>query len=176
MACFSGDTNIVVAAKREVSQLYKREHYYSRLFSDQLSGIMLCRYVRIFAYLDGIFAASEKAATGRQKMFYRHGRFFILDILSRQNKALLNKPEIDLSDTDKNELSRIGLELAEFIYALAESQFASGNKNYLSVFKNLTDVNPLMSSVMTSLNITATFSQEAILQATVTSTVEGEDT
>lgn len=89
---------------------------------------------------------------------------------------MLNKPEIDLSDADKNELSRIGLELAEFIYDLAESLFASANKTYLSVFKNLTDVNPLMSSVMTSLNIRATFSQEAILQATVTSTVEGEDT
>jgi hypothetical protein len=89
---------------------------------------------------------------------------------------LLNKSEIDLSDVDKSELSRIGLELAEFIYAHAESQFASDNKNYLSIFKNLTDVNPLMSSVMTSLNIRATFSQEAILQATVTSTVEGEDT
>jgi hypothetical protein len=176
LACFSGDLKIVVAAKREVSQLYKREHYYSTLFSDRLSGVTLCRYVRIFTYLDGIFAASERAATGRQKMFYRHGRFFILDILSRQNKGLLNKSEIDLSDVDKSELSRIGLELAEFIYAHAESQFASDNKNYLSIFKNLTDVNPLMSSVMTSLNIRATFSQEAILQATVTSTVEGEDT
>lgn len=176
LACFSGDTNIVVAAKREVSQLYKREHYYSTLFSDRLSGITLCRYVRIFTYLDGIFAASESAATGRQKMFYRHGRFFILDILSRRNKELLNKPEIDLSDADKSELSRIGLELAEFIYALAESLFASDNKNYLAIFKNLTDVNPLMSSVMTSLNIRAIASQEATGQVTVTSTVEGEDT
>ena len=175
LACFSGDTNIVVAAKREVSQLYKREHYYSTLFSDRLSGITLCRYVRIFAYLDGIFAASERAATGRQKMFYRHGRFFILDILSRRNKALLNKPEIDLSDADKNALSRIGLELAEFIYAHAEFKFASDNKNYLSVFKNLTDVNPLMSSVMTSF-IGGIASQGAIAKANITSTVESEDT
>lgn len=176
LACFSGDTNIVVAAKREISQLYKRENYYSTLFSDRLSGITLCRYVRIFTYLDGIFAASERAATGRQKMFYRHGRFFILDVLSRRNKALLNKTEINLSDVDKNELSRISLELAEFIYALAESLFASDNKNYLSIFKNLTDVNPLMRSVMTNLNIRVTLLQESTLQATITSTVENEDT
>jgi hypothetical protein len=176
LACFSGDTNIVVAAKREVSQLYKREHYYSTLFSDRLSGITLCRYVRIFTYLDGIFAASERSSSGRQKMFYRHGRFFILDILSRRNKELLNKSEINLSDADKSELSRIGLELAEFIYDLAKSLFASDNKNYLAIFKNLTDVNPLMSSVMTSLNIRAIASQGATVQVTVTSTVEGEDT
>ena len=186
LACFSGDLNIVVVAKSNSGQLYdekktydkdgKKTTYYKALFSDQLSGITLCRYVRIFAYLDGIFAASERVATGRQKMFYRHGRFFILDILSRQNKALLNKPEIDLSDADKNALSRIGLELAEFIYAHAEFKFASDNKNYLSVFKNLTDVNPLMSSVMTSLNIRATFSQESTIQVTITSPVESEDT
>jgi hypothetical protein len=152
LACFSGDTNIVVAAKREVSQLYKREHYYSTLFSDRLSGITLCRYVRIFAYLDGIFAALERAATGRQKMFYRHGRFFVLDILSRRNKALLNKSEIDLSDVDKSELSRIVNDLETLIYNIAESQFASDNKSYLSIFKNLTDVRPLMSRVMQELD------------------------
>jgi hypothetical protein len=151
LACFSGDTNIVVAAKREVSQLYKREHYYSTLFSDRLSGITLCRYVRIFAYLDEIFAALERAATGRQKMFYRHGRFFVLDILSRQNKALLNKSEIDLSDADQNELSRIVNNLETLIYNIAESQFASDNKSYLSIFKSLTDVRPLMSRVMQEL-------------------------
>ncbi|MBD2178457.1 AIPR family protein [Pseudanabaena sp. FACHB-1998] len=154
LACFSGDTNIVVAAKREVSQLYKREHYYSTLFSNRLSGITLCRYVRIFAYLDGIFAASERAATGRQKMFYRHGRFFILDIFSRRrrNKELLNKSEINLSDSDKNELSQILNDLETLIYNIAESQFASDNKSYLSIFKNLTDVRPLMSRVMQELD------------------------
>lgn len=152
LACFSDDTNIVVAAKREVSQLYKRENYYATLFSDQLSGITLCRYVRIFTYLDEIFAASERSATGRQKMFYRHGRFFILDILSRQNKALLNKSEIDLSDADKSELSRLVNDLETLIYSIAEAQFASDNKSYLSIFKNLTDVSPLMSRVMQELD------------------------
>jgi hypothetical protein len=177
LACFSGDTNIVVAAKSSSGQLYDKDKpYYEVLFTENLSGITLCRYVRIFTYLDGIFAASERAATGRQKMFYRHGRFFILDILSRRNKGLLNKSEIDISDADISELSRIGLELAEFIYAHAESQFASDNKNYLSIFKNLTDVNPLMRSVMTNLNIRVTLLQESTLQATITSTVENEDT
>ncbi len=153
IACFSSNTEIVVAAKREISQLYKREHHYSRLFSKQLSGVTLCRYVRIFQYLDQIFAASEKAETeNRRKMFYRHGRFFILDILSRRYKLLLNKPEVNLSQDDKTELSRIATDLAELIYSLAESLFASGNKGYLAIFKNLTDVVPLTSAVMQELD------------------------
>ena len=150
LACFSGQTEIVVAAKREISQLYKL--YYDRLFSNTLSGVTLCRYVRIFQYLDRIFANSETAETeNRRKMFYRHGRFFILNILSRHYKLLLNKPEVDLSEADKTEFSRIGLELAELIYNISEFQFASEHKGYLAIFKNSTDVTPLTSLVMQEL-------------------------
>jgi hypothetical protein len=152
LACFSGDLNIVVLAKSSSGQLYDKERpYYKALFTEDLSGITLCRYVRIFTYLDGIFGASERAATGRQKAFYRHGRFFVLDILSRRNKALLNKAEINLSDDDKNELSRIGLEIAEVTYTIAESFFQNDDKGYLAIFRNLTDVQPLMIKVMQEL-------------------------
>ena len=150
LACFSGDTEIVVAAKREISQLYKR--YYDILFSDGISGVTLCRYVRIFQYLDGIFSASENAATGQQKKFYKHGRFFIIDILGRRYKPLLNKHEVYLSEDDKMQLSRIGLELAEVVYTVAESRFASDNKGYLAIFRNITDVKPLTSEVMQELD------------------------
>lgn len=150
LACFSGNTEIVVAAKREISQLYKR--YYVILFSDAISGVTLCRYVRIFQYLDEIFSASEKAATGQQKKFYKHGRFFILDILARRNKSLLNKHEVYLSEDDQIQLSRIGLEIAEVVYTVAESNFASDNKGYLAIFRNITDVKPLTSEVMQELD------------------------
>ncbi len=150
LACFSGNTEIVVAAKREISQLYKR--YYVILFSDAISGVTLCRYVRIFQYLDEIFSASEKAATGQQKKFYKHGRFFILDIFARRCKSLLNKHEVHLSEDDKIELSRIGLEIAEIVYTVAESNFASDNKGYLAIFRNITDVKPLTSEVMQELD------------------------
>lgn len=150
LACFSGNTEILVAAKREISQLYK--HYYVILFNDGISGVTLCRYVRIFQYLDEIFSASEKAATGQQKKFYKHGRFFILDILGRRYKPLLNKHEVDLSEDDKIQLSRIGIEIAEIVYTVAESNFASDNKGYLAIFRNITDVNPLTSKVMQELD------------------------
>lgn len=150
LACFSGDTEIVVAAKREISQLYKR--YYGILFSDAISGVTLCRYVRIFQYLDEIFSASEQAARNQQKMFYKHGRFFILDILARRYKTLLNKHEVYLSEDDQIQLSRIGLEIAEVVYTVAESRFASDNKGYLAIFRNITDVQPLTNEVMQELD------------------------
>jgi hypothetical protein len=76
---------------------------------------------------------------------------FILDILSRRYKSLINKPEVNLSQNDLTELSRIGIEIAELIYTLSESQFASDEKGYLAIFRSLTDVKSLTSVVMQEL-------------------------
>lgn len=150
LACFSDNTEIIVVAKKDISQLYKR--HYPTLFSNELSGITLCRYVRIFQYLDQIFEDSRKAETEtRRKKFYQHGRLFILNILSRRYKPLINKPEVNLSQDDMTEFSRIGIELAELIYTLAESQFASDQKGYLAIFRTLADVEQLTSKVMEEL-------------------------
>lgn len=65
---------------------------------------------------------------------------------------MLNKPEVDLSESDKTEFSRISLEVAELIYNITEAQFASEHKGYLAIFKNSTDVKPLTSQVMQELD------------------------
>ncbi|MBD2132975.1 AIPR family protein [Sphaerospermopsis sp. FACHB-1094] len=151
LACFSGNAEIIVAAKKNLNLLYK--DHYSTLFRNELSGITLCRYVRIFEYLDQIFENSRKAETEtRRKNFYQHGRLFILNILSRRYKPLINKPEVNLSQDDMTELSNVGIELAELIYTLAESQFASDEKGYLAIFRSLTDVQQLTSKVMQELD------------------------
>jgi hypothetical protein len=149
LAFFSGNTEIIVVAKKEPSQLYKR--YSSTLFNNNLSGITLCRYVRIFQYLDQSFTSYAESLTNKQKMFYRHGRLFILNILSRRYKSLINKPEVNLSQDDMTEFSNVGIELAELIYTIAESQFASDEKGYLAIFRSLTDVQQLTSKVMQEL-------------------------
>jgi hypothetical protein len=150
LACFSGNTEIIVAAKKDINQLYKSN--YSTLFSHYLSGITLCYYVRIFQYLDQIFENSRKAETEtRRENFYYHGRLFILDLLSRRYKSLINKPEVNLSQDDMTELSRTRIELAEVIYTLAESQFPGNEKGYLAIFRSLTEIKSLTSLVMQEL-------------------------
>jgi len=52
---------------------------------------------------------------------------------------------------DQNELSPLGLELAEFIYTLAESRFASDNKGDIAIFRNITDIRLFTSEVMQAL-------------------------
>jgi len=125
LACLKGDTRIIVAAKKEISQIYDQTgEYYPTLFREGLSGIHLCRSVRIYEYLNGILANSERAEfEAYRRAFYRHGRFFILHILARRHRPLLDKNELALSDQDKLELSRVTLEIAERIYEVAEAQF-----------------------------------------------------
>jgi hypothetical protein len=104
--------------------------------------------VRIYEYLDDILAASERSENSySRRMFFRHGRYFLMHILARQHRVILDKPELTLSEEDKTELSRTILELAEFVYMEAEAMF-SGVKGYLSVFQNVTDSQPLAQRVM----------------------------
>lgn len=154
LACFSGNTRAIVAAKKEISQIHDRMgEYYPTLFRGSLSGIRLCRAVRIFEYLDGILSASEQAETdGARRTFYRHGRFFILHILARRHRDLLSKLEQNLSEADKLALSRVTLELAEIILTAAEARFSLDQKGYLAIFRNLTDAEPLARDVMERLS------------------------
>ncbi|MGD1930987.1 MAG: AIPR family protein [Leptolyngbyaceae cyanobacterium] len=149
LACLQGNTSIVVTAKKEIGQIYPQ--FKSEIFSSNLQGLKLYRYVQIFKYLDQLFLNSEQSETQtRRKTFYRHGRFFVFHILARRHQHLLNKVELQLSDADKTALSRVALELAELIYTVAES-VCDSSKGYLAIFRNLTDSEMLARSVMQEL-------------------------
>jgi hypothetical protein len=153
LAAFQTDTRIVVNAKKQISLLYDIDgEIYNVLFRPNLNGIQLIRKIRIYLYLNELFNNSEKAenAGSRRKMFYRHGRLFMLHILTRRHSALLNKAEIEISEEEKLELSHIATDLAETIYTVGERMF-SGIKGYLSIFNNQTDAVPLASAVMAEL-------------------------
>lgn len=150
LASLSGKTKMIVAAKKEIGQVYDQTRpYYKTLFEKDLTGVRLCRAVHIYRYLMDIFLASElaEAPHSRRKMFYRHGPLFILHILARQHRSLIDKPEKDLSENDKAELSREGIDLAELIYTVAEEKFQQ-LVGYLSIFRNNTDAEMLAADVM----------------------------
>jgi hypothetical protein len=153
LAALSGNTRFVVLAKKDSSQLYDGGGaIYPALFRPDLSGVRLCRTVRVYTYVDGILNASEAAETNyNRRMFYRHGRLFMLHIFARRHQATLNKTELTLSAPDQIELSRQITDLAEFIFPLAEAVRIQSGKGYLAIFRNLTDAEPLARTVMQQL-------------------------
>lgn len=150
LACLRGDTRLIVAAKREVGQLYEGDgEFYSTIFRPTLSGVQLGRSVNIYDYATDILVASELAEAGnsRRRMFYRHSRLFVLHIFARRHRALIVKPTLELTDAERADVSRAVTELAELIYDAAEATFRD-ERGYLSIFRNLTDCTPLAADVM----------------------------
>lgn len=140
--------DIVVAAKKEVSRLWDQSGtFYPQLFSGDLTGIRLCRLVRIFRMLNGILAATEQSETEyARRMFFRHGRYFIMAFVAQKCAAVVNRAGHALTADDEAELSRATNELAEAIYAASMDR--QWEKGYLAIFRNLGDAQPLADRVI----------------------------
>lgn len=139
--------DLVVAAKKEVARLWDQSGaLYPQLFSTELTGIRVCRLVRIFRMINAILDASERAeAEYARRMFFRHGRLFITAYVAQRCSVIVNRAGHELSADDQNALSRATNELSEAIYA--ESIDRQWEKGYLAIFRNLGDAQPLADRV-----------------------------
>ncbi len=138
----------IVAAKREIGRLWEQEGtYYSQLFPATLSGFRMYRYVQIYRFLDKILADTERSENVySRRMFFRHGRYFIMTLVAHGSAEVINRPELMLSSPDQILLSQRINQVAELIYA--QSQPLLADKGYLSIFRNLTDSHPLADDVL----------------------------
>jgi hypothetical protein len=151
LACFSGNTEYAVTAKKEIGRVWNRQGaIYPALFQDTTSATRVCRTVRIYRFIDEILESNERAAEFRysERIFYRHMRYFVMHILARKS-TVLRKPELAVSEDDKLTLSREINEIATLIYNEAEAMQAP--VGYLAVSRNLTWARPLADRVMQAL-------------------------
>lgn len=140
--------DFVVAAKKEIGRLWEQDgSLYGQLFPDGLSGVRVCRLVRIYRFVDSILADTERSENGyHRRMFFRHGRYFIMAFIALRTVDMISKPQFHLTQEDKTLLSQRTNELSELIYTASEPLQAF--KGYLAIFRNLTDAQPLANSVI----------------------------
>lgn len=140
--------DFIIAAKKEVGRLWDRGGaLYTALFSNTLSGLKMCRLVRVYRFLDSILSGSEWSQNVyARRMFFRHGRYFVMAFVAKRCAAVLNRADFNLSNEDKQALSLATNELGELIYATSEPLQAF--KGYLAIFRNLTDSQPLADRVL----------------------------
>ena len=138
----------IVAAKKEVSLLWDQDgKLYRGLFPKNLSAIAMRRSVLVFDFIDDILEKTEKSETGyHRRMFFRHSRFFIMAVVANHLPSVLESKSPDLTEDDCNRLSRATNELSELVYSKASS--FEGDKGYLAVFRNQTDLQPLADRVV----------------------------
>lgn len=160
----------VVAAKREIGRLWDQDgEFYGQLFPAALTGLRVCRIVRIFRFIDQILSATERSSTGyERRMFFRHGRFFIMAFVGHCSTDVFSRPDFALSEQDQTLLSQRVNEISEAIYTLTVP--TQTVKGYLAIFRNLTDSQPLADRVLRLLAQQAT--QRLTPQATVSPTAE----
>jgi len=144
--------DFVVAAKKEVGRLWEQDGtLYGQLFPVDLSGIRMCRFVRIFRFIDRILAATERSEnTYHRRMFFRHARYFVIAFVGSRSAEVIGRLQLELSVDDRNLLSQRTNELAELIYAASVP--LQGFKGYLAIFRNLTDAQPLADRVLQQLS------------------------
>jgi hypothetical protein len=153
--------DFVVTAKKSVARLWAQDgNHYKRLFTSSISGLSIFRQVQIFRFVDRILHGSEWSQHSyNRRMFFRHGRYFIMAFVAREAEEIIQRSELNLSENDKTELSRLTNELSELIYSTSEP--LQSVKGYLSIFRNLTDSQPLSDNVLARLNADNTVAEGA---------------
>ncbi|MGA2494161.1 MAG: AIPR family protein [Roseiarcus sp.] len=102
--------DFVVIAKREIGRLWEQDGItYGQLFPSDLSGMRVCRMVRIYQLIDRILAGSERSQTAYdRRMFFRHGRYFIMAFVGHRLQQLVRKPDPALSAADERAMPEFG--------------------------------------------------------------------
>jgi hypothetical protein len=145
---FQNGVEYVVTAKKEIGRLWEQDGtLYGNLFPPALTGLRVCRIVRIYRFIDQILAATEASENAyNRRMFFRHGRYFIMAFVAHRSRDVFGRAEFALSASDQTLLSRRTNEVAEAVYA--QSQPLQAVKGYLAIFRNLTDTQPLADGVL----------------------------
>lgn len=140
--------DFVVTAKKEIGRLWEQEGaVYGQLFPHGLSGVRVCRLVRMYRFIDRILADTERSENGyHRRMFFRHGRYFVMAFVALRSPDVISRPRLELSPDDQTLLSQRTNQLAELIYAVSEPM--QPFKGYLGIFRNLTDAQPLANTVL----------------------------
>jgi len=140
--------DFVTIAKKEIGRLWDQGGaLYGQLFPADLSGVRMYRLVKIYRFIDQILAGSERSESSYQRrMFFRHGRYFIMAFVGHRSADVIEKPQLELSVEEQALLSRRTNLLSELIYSTSEP--LQGYKGYLGIFRNLTDAQPLADTVL----------------------------
>ncbi len=144
----SNAIDFVTTAKKEIGRLWDQGGaLYGQLFPADLSGVRMYRLVKIYRFIDQILAGSEGAESSYQRrMFFRHGRYFIMAFVAHRSSDVIEKPQLELSVEEQVLLSQRTNQLSELIYSTSEP--LQGYKGYLGIFRNLTDAQPLADTVL----------------------------
>jgi len=147
LALFQPDPRYVVWLKKEPALLLDTNgNQYRGLFSASLTAFQLANSVRFLRYVQGRMLVEARAAVGQERLAYKHGTYALGWVLAK--RIVSEQRGSRLLDDSKlsSGLSVVVDQLRQTLWA--EIGKAILSKGPLAIFRNQTDVIPLLESVL----------------------------
>lgn len=148
LAMLQPDPRYVVRLKKEPAQLLDTSSdSYKALFSPSVTAYQLANAVRLNRYLQNRMATEARTSGGQERLTYKHGPYALAWIMAKRLNLAINGAAL-IDDTKlKAALSAPFDQLRQNLWD-AVKPVAMYTKGPLALFRNQTDVLPLLQSVM----------------------------
>ncbi len=145
LALFHPDPAFPTVLKKEPAMLLDTKGpHYGRLFDAGLSGRRLANCVRLYRRAANVLGANEMAASGIEKLVYRHGRHAIMWLTLHSNQAWMNHEGVRSSDEAGALISQPLDGWREKVRAEVVLELPIVDKGPLAFFRNLTTARPFV--------------------------------
>lgn len=145
LALFDASPAIPVQLKRDTGVFVDpASDHYARVFPATLSGKHLANAVRVFRAASAALDSNEVAASGREKLIYRHGRYAIFWLMIRANPTWATLGHVISYQEAEGLVSKPLDDWRERVRSQAEAELDRLDKGPLAFFRNLTDLRPFL--------------------------------
>jgi hypothetical protein len=145
LAMLQPDPRYVVWLKKEPAQLLDTtSDQYKALFSSTLTAFQLANAVHLNRYVQNRMATEARSATGQEHLIYKHGGYAVAWVIAKRLRGVINGTSLLDAAKIKAALSTPFDQLRQTLYDAA----SSATKGPLALFRNQTDVLPLLQNVL----------------------------
>jgi hypothetical protein len=145
LAMFQADPRFVVWLKKPAQLLDTTSAQYKALFVPTMTPFDLANAVRFNRYVMKRLSTEAEQASGPERLAYRHGNYAVAWVLAKRVRQAVTSPIlIDEAKVEK-ELSIPFDQLRQTHWTKTQAMIAS--KGPLALFRNQTDVIPLVESI-----------------------------
>lgn len=147
LAMLQADPRFVVWLKKEPAQLLDTSSaQYKALFSPAVTAFQLANAVRLNRYLQNRIVAEAKAASGQERLAYKHGCYALAWIMTKRISLIINGTVLIDSTKLGAVLSAPFDQLRQSLWDQTRGQY----KGPLAIFRSQTEVIPMLRNMMIS--------------------------
>lgn len=157
LAMLQPDPRYVIWLKKEPAQLLDTTSVqYKTLFASTVTAFQLANAVRLNRYIQNRMATEAKSGSGQERLTYKHGGYALAWVMAKRLSQSINGTALLDEAKVKTALSAPFDQLRQTLWDATKSATIGGlfsttlyySKGPLALFRNQTDVLPLLQNIM----------------------------